>query len=186
MELYLIRHPRTTAPDGICYGRSDWPLAEDPAEVAHRLLPLLPPHFHLYSSPSDRAALLARELGRPSFDDRLLEIDFGQWEGVPFAAIDPALLERWAANPFGFQPPGGESAAEMAMRALEWWQETRERRLAADALVVVAHAGPLKAIAGHLLGLPRERWLALDFAYGKTTHLTIEPWGAMLRLFNVG
>jgi alpha-ribazole phosphatase len=73
----------------------------------------------------------------------------------------------------------------MAMRALEWWQETRERRLAADAIVVVAHAGPLKAIAGHLLGLPRERWMALDFAYGKTTHLTIEPWGAMLRLFNV-
>lgn len=184
MELYLIRHPKTAAPDGVCYGQSDWPLAEDPAEVAYRLQPTLPASFHLYSSPSERAAILARQLGRPSFDDRLLEIDFGKWEGVPFETIDQQLLERWAANPFGFQPPGGESAAEMAVRVLEWWQETRERRLASDALVVISHGGPLKVLAGHLLGLPRERWLALDFACGQATRIDLEPWGAVLKWFN--
>lgn len=184
MELYLIRHPKTAAPDGVCYGQSEWPLAEDPEAVAARLSPLLPEHFHLYSSPSERAAELARALGRPSYDDRLLEIDFGEWEGVPFATIDPELIARWAANPFGFQPPGGESAAEMAIRALEWWQETRERRLDVDAIVVVGHAGPLKAIAGHLLGLPRERWLALDFACSHATRIDVAPWGATLKWFN--
>ena len=183
MELYLIRHPKTAAPDGVCYGQSEWPLAEDPEAVAARLTPLLPEHFHLYSSPSERAAELARALGRPSYDDRLLEIDFGEWEGVPFATIDPELIARWAANPFGFQPPGGESAAEMAIRALEWWQETRERRLDVDA-IVVGHAGPLKAIAGHLLGLPRERWLALDFACSHATRIDVAPWGATLKWFN--
>ncbi len=184
MELYLIRHPRVAAPDGVCYGQSDWPLAEDAAAIAARLWGELPSSFHLYASPSERAAALARELGRPSYDDRLLEMNFGAWEGVPFETIDPALIEQWAQNPFGFQPPQGESAAEMSVRVLEWWRETYERRLEAEAIVVVGHAGPFKAIAGHLLGLPRERWLALEFECARSTRLDVQPWGVILKWFN--
>ncbi|MCX7946564.1 MAG: alpha-ribazole phosphatase family protein [Hydrogenophilus sp.] len=184
MELHLIRHPKTAAPDGICLGRRDWPLAEKPDSVAAQLQPHLPPHYYIYSSPSERCAALARLLGSPSFDDRLLEIDFGDWEGLPFADLPPDEIERWANHPFGFQPPNGESAAEMALRVLEWWQETRERRLDAPAIVVVAHAGPLKVLTGHLLGLPRERWLALDVACSRSTRFDIHPWGAVLKWFN--
>jgi len=53
-----------------------------------------------------------------------------------------------------------------------------------EAVVVVAHGGPLRVIAGHLLGLPPERWLGLDFGCGQVTRLDLEPWGTVLKWFN--
>ena len=44
----------------------------------------------------------------------------------------------------------------------------------------IAHA----AIVGHLLGLPPERWLGLDFGCGQVTRLDVESWGVVLRWFN--
>lgn len=55
---------------------------------------------------------------------------------------------------------------------------------ASEHLVVVAHGGPLRAIAGHLLGLPPERWLGLDFGCGQVTRIDVESWGVVLKWFN--
>jgi len=182
VELHLIRHPRPDVAPGICYGQSDVGLAESAATVATRLRPLLPDAFALHASPLARARLLAQELGTPVFDDRIKEMHFGAWELQPFAGIG-AAMDAWAADPLGFRAPGGESARDMARRALHWLDE----RLAAPAppaLVVVAHGGPLRAIAGHLLGLPAERWLGLDFACGHVTRIDVETWGNTLKWFN--
>lgn len=183
MEIHLIRHPRVAVDPQLCYGHSDVPLAEPAEEAAERLRPWLPERFRLFSSPSSRALALAQVLGQPILDERLKEMHFGQWELQPFESLGEAL-ELWAKNPFGFQPPGGESAAEMAMRVLEWWQEARERHQDEEAIVIVAHGGPLRVLAGHLLGLPRERWLALDFGCAQATRIDLKPWGSMLRWFN--
>ena len=51
-------------------------------------------------------------------------------------------------------------------------------------LVVVAHGGPLRVLAGHLLGLPPERWIGLDFGCGQVTRIDVESWGTVLKWFN--
>ena len=182
MELHLIRHPRPDVPAGVCYGQSDVGLAESVAEVAARLRPLLPPRYQLHASPLARARLLAAELGTPQLDDRLKEMHFGDWELRPYDGLGPAI-DAWASDPLNFCAPGGESAQVMATRVLGWLDE-----LVASAppepVVVVAHGGPLRAIAGHLLGVPPERWLALDFACGRVARLDVEDWGVVLRWFN--
>ncbi|MCK2096992.1 alpha-ribazole phosphatase family protein [Thauera aromatica] len=182
MELHLIRHPRPAVEPGICYGQHDVGLAECPAAVAARLRPLLPPDYALYASPLARARLLAEELGTPLLDARLKEMHFGDWEGRSFAAIGPAI-DAWAADPLGFRAPGGESARELAARALDWLAELQQAA-PAQPVVVVAHGGPLRVLAGHLLGLPAERWLGLDFQCGQATRLDLESWGTTLRWFN--
>lgn len=182
MELNLIRHPRPDVPAGVCYGQSDVGLAEAPATVAARLRPLLPAQFELHSSPLARARLLAEEFGAPRIDDRLMEIDFGAWELQPYNEIGTAI-DGWAADPMGFRAPGGESAHDMAARVLHWLEERRASP-APEPLVIVAHGGPLRAIAGHLLGLPPERWLGLDFACGHVTRLDVADWGVILKWFN--
>lgn len=182
MELHLIRHPRPSVAPGVCYGRSDVPLAEPAALAAARLRPLLPAQFSLHASPLSRARLLAEALGEPRCDERLQEMHFGLWELQPFEAIGTAL-DAWADDPLGFRAPGGESAREMAARVLEWLAELRASRPTAP-VVVVAHGGPLRAMAGHLLGLPAERWLGLDFACGHASRLDVEPWGTALKWFN--
>ena len=210
MQLHLIRHPRPAVAPGICYGQTDLGLAECPAEIAARLRPLLPQSFALHASPLARARLLAEALGTPTLDDRLKEMHFGEWEGRSFADIGSAI-DDWAADPLGFRAPGGESPREMTARVLEWLEDIREGpRLAArpgeirvqtpisdeigictlfpstapEHLVVVAHGGPLRAIAGHLLGLPPERWLGLDFGCGQVTRIDVESWGVVLKWFN--
>ena len=182
MELHLIRHPRPDVAAGVCYGQSDVGLAECPATVATRLRPLLPPRYALHASPLARARLLALELGTPVFDDRLREMHFGAWELRPYAELGDAI-DVWVTDPLGFCAPGGESARDMSTRVLQWLDEAAAAR-AADPVVVVAHGGPLRAIAGHLLGLPPQRWLSLDFACGHATRLDIEDWGVVLKWFN--
>jgi alpha-ribazole phosphatase len=182
MELHLIRHPRPDVPPGVCYGQRDVGLAEPAAAVAERLRPLLPAGYALHASPLMRARLLAEALGTPQLDERLKEIHFGDWEGQPFDSLG-AALDEWANDPLGFRAPGGESAREMSARVLHWL----DALLAAappQPVVVVAHGGPLRVIAGHLLGLPAERWLGLDFACGQVTRLDVESWGVVLKWFN--
>ncbi|NMG30106.1 alpha-ribazole phosphatase family protein [Aromatoleum evansii] len=182
MELHLIRHPRPDVPPGVCYGQADVGLAESAAEVATRLRPLLPADFLLHASPLARARLLAAELGAPVLDDRLKEMHFGEWELRPYAELGPAI-DTWATDPLGFRAPGGESARDMSARVLQWLDALLASP-PAPPVVVVAHGGPLRAIAGHLLGLPPERWLGLDFACGHVTRLDVEDWGVVLKWFN--
>ena len=182
MQLHLIRHPRPAIAPGICYGQSDIGLAESALEVASRLKALLPDAYTVYASPLIRARLLAEALGTPTLDERLKEIHFGEWEGRSFASIGSAI-DDWAADPLGFRAPGGESAREMTARVLHWLSDL-QLSAPTDAVVVVAHGGPLRAIAGHLLGLPPERWLGLDFGCGQVTRLDLESWGVALRWFN--
>lgn len=183
MELYLIRHPRPAVAPGICYGQTDLGLAESAIGVAERLRPLLPQNFTLYASPLARARLLAEALGTPQLDPRLKEIHFGDWEGRSFDDIGQAALDAWVAEPLDFAPPGGESPRRMAARALEFLADLRAAP-PAPAVVVVAHGGPLRALAGQLLGLPPEHWLGLDFACGEATRLDLHDWGTVLRWFN--
>ena len=182
MELYLIRHPRPAVAPGTCYGQTDLGLAESADEVAARLRPLLPDEFALFASPLARARLLAEALGCPRLDPRLREIHFGDWEGRSFADIGQVALDAWAAEPLDFAPPGGESPRQMAARAHDFLAELRSE--APAAAVVVAHGGPLRALAGHLLGLPPEHWLGLDFACGEVSRLDLHDWGTVLRWFN--
>jgi alpha-ribazole phosphatase len=162
VRLYLIRHPQPAVPPGICYGSTDLALAGDPALDADALRHLLPADAPLYASPLTRCRLLAERLhAAPLFDARIREIDFGAWEMRPWDAIDRAALDAWAADPFGFEPPGGEAVAALRARVLDFLATLPAE--AAD-VVLVAHAGVIKICAAELAG--ERDWFGLRFDYG--------------------
>lgn len=174
MRLDLVRHlPARIAP-GICYGRSEVDCAE-PDAAAFASLRVDRESAHVISSPSRRCADLARALmPDPRFDPRLLEIDFGQWELRAFDTIDRAAIDAWAAAPWDFVPPGGESAAQMASRVLAALDDIR--RFDAPRVVVVAHGGPLRVLLGSVLRRPRAEWLGLAFEPGDVVSVDLgEP-----------
>lgn len=188
MELHLIRHPKPDIPPGTCYGQSDIGLLEPVEAAAQRLRPLLPADFALHASPLARARLLAEALGQPAIDARLKEMHFGTWELQRFDQIGDALA-GWSADPLGFRAPDGESVQDMAERVRQWLDDTlaaaRQHAEAANRpVVIVAHGGPLRVIAGHLLGIPPQRWLGLDFACAQSTRIDCESWGNTLKWFN--
>lgn len=109
----------------------------------------------LWTSPSSRCAQVADALGRrlnlpPVRDNRLRELDFGGWEGMAWNAVPRDALDRWAADPAGFRPPGGESGTMLMERVASF-----AAMLTADArsCIVVSHGGPLRLLPAFLQGM---------------------------------
>lgn len=175
MILHLVRHPPPVVPPQTCYGRLDVPASGVEAAAA-RLGAVLPPGLPLWTSPLARCRELACRLHpAPNVDERLAEIDFGDWEGRSWDDIGAAPLDLWAADVAGFAPPGGESALALQARALACVDD-----LTADEAVLVTHAGVMRMLLAHWLGLPPAAWTGLQFAYATVTSLELGGAGARL------
>ncbi len=148
MSLILLRHTRPDVAEGTCYGRTDLALAVGFAAEADRLADTLPPLAAVVTSPLARCRRLAEAIAARrgltvQVDPRITEIDFGRWEGVPWADIPRAELDAWAADLLHARPHGGETVAELAGRvgaALADW------RRGPRPLLAVTHAGVIKAV----------------------------------------
>ena len=80
-------------------------------------------------------------------DARLLELDFGAWEGQAWDSLDRTALDRWGRDPWSFAPPDGESGAAIVARVRAFHESAlHDRRDCA----VVSHGGPLKILAALL------------------------------------
>ena len=165
-----MRHPPPRVAAGICYGSSDLPLAEAPAEALARLVPLLPPQVTVFSSPLQRCRLLAEALHpAPQLDERLRETDFGSWEMQPWADLPRAELDAWAADPLHFRGHGGESVAQVQLRVLAFLE-----KLPSAPSVIVTHGGVMKVLAALLLNLPQHEWLGMQFDYASVTRIDVD------------
>ena len=107
--------------------------------------------FKYISSPLKRARetmeILRATLGLQAFDyevdARLIEIAYGEWEGLTLQEIetrDASVLSARERDKWDFAPPGGESYRELADRIDDWYSS-----LAADT-VVAAHGGGVRAL----------------------------------------
>jgi len=157
---------------GYCYGRSDLPALEAPlAHTAEGLAGLLQ-RLHsprLISSPLQRCRQLAERTGcEVELEARWQELDFGEWEGRPWAQISPKEIDSWNADLIGYRPGGGENLAEMRGRVLA---ALSERRKLAGPLVVVTHAGVIRILLAHWLELPPAQMLRMRLDYGSVTRL---------------
>lgn len=141
----LVRHPAVAA-GGRCYGRTDLPVA-DPGSVAPLAARLAALGGTVWTSPAARCRMVAAAVGAHVVDPRLQELDFGAWEGVPWDDVPRAALDAWAADPWGFAPPGGESGSDLVARVTGF-----ARALPPGDHVVVTHGGPLKVLVAVLTG----------------------------------
>lgn len=147
MALILLRHTRPEAAEGLCYGRSDLLPDEGFGAESYRLSNELPDVLKIVSSPLARCRRLAEAIGAArglgvECDDRLAEMDFGRWEGLPWDAIPRAELDAWSADFLNARPHGGESVAALAARVAEGLAAAARGPVPA---LVVTHAGVIKA-----------------------------------------
>ncbi len=150
MHAILIRHPAVLVAPGTCYGRLDVELHPDAAAEVARLRAVVATFAGpVWTSPARRCRAIAGTCA--IVDARLRELDFGDWEGRAWATVPHADLDRWAADPLGFAPPGGESGAALLARVAAF--HVAMRRHGADCLIV-AHGGPLKLLAAMLRDAP--------------------------------
>lgn len=149
-ELLLIRHAPAETGGRLC-GRRDVPARLDDRAALSRLASALTGVRQVVTSPAIRCRQTAEALFpgiNPDEDARLWEQDFGAEDGMDYADLpDLGPLSREALAER--RPPGGESFAEMAVRAIPALEELA----AADGPVaVVAHAGTVRAGLALALG----------------------------------
>ena len=154
MRVLLIRHTATDLPAGTCYGRLDAGVRSPEAvdDLARSLA--LDGFGRVVTSPARRCQALADAVARrcgtePIADERLLELDFGAWEGIAWDDVPRAELDAWAANPLTVAPRLGETGAALLRRV---GRACEDIRTAGADCVVVSHGGPLKLMRALLTG----------------------------------
>lgn len=145
MKLTLVRHTSVAVEPGICYGQSDVDLKPSfPEEAAAVREKLTGRKFDaVFTSPLSRCVRLAVSCGYTDAirDERLKELNFGEWEMKKFDEISDPRLQEWYEDYFNVRPTGGESFADQKLRLMDFIDSLKGKRY--DSVLIFAHGGIL-------------------------------------------
>ena len=150
MDIYLVRHPQPVDADGWCYGRLEVAVTQQAIAAAAEAVSAQIPSEALesarvYCSPSSRCLELARHIAsprKPTPAEDLMEMNFGDWQGLAWDAVPREQIDAWAKDVWGYRPGGGESADMVATRWRRWLHQLR--RIDGSSVVAVTHAGVIR------------------------------------------
>ena len=184
--ILLIRHAAHVELGRTLSGRRrDVALSNDGLEQAEIVADLLgvEPLDAVFSSPRERAYYTARSIAEPhelkvETADGLDEVDFGDWTGLPFDALegDP-LWDQWNFARGSARPPGGESMAEAVERAVAEVQ-SKAADFPDGTIAMVSHCDIIRGLIAHYLGLPLDNLLRFDIDPASVSRLVVGSWGA--------
>jgi len=170
VTLLFVRHGESTwNVEGRFQGRQDPPLSElgerQARAVAQRLASVDHPAA-IVSSPLSRARRTAEVIGAAcelpvAFDERLVEISHGDWEGLlrtEIAARWPEALERWHASPQAVRFPNGENLDQVQARFESFMSDVPARK---TPLVVCTHDVIIRLATLWAGGRPMTRFASL-------------------------
>lgn len=104
---------------------------------------------------------------------RLNEWNVGEWEGqayIDVKAKEPQLFKHWSEDPIFNRPPGGESIADVCERVRQRLEEVLQE-LHEKKIVLVTHAGVIRAILIHALGMPVANFWRLTVPVGTVSRV---------------
>lgn len=145
MQIYLIRHTSVAVAPGTCYGQTDVATAdtfEEEAAVTKSHLDGIM-FDRVYTSPLTRASKLAAFCGYPQAirDDRLKEMNMGEWEMRRYEEIDDPALDAFYEDFLHRPATGGESFPILYQRVASFLDELKGQPF--ERVAVFAHGGVL-------------------------------------------
>jgi broad specificity phosphatase PhoE len=144
----FVRHGQTELNrGGRLQGRLDAPLTDLGKQQAAALAVGFAPQpvTRVLSSPLQRASDTARAIAAEhdcevESDERLIEVDYGDWDGMALTDVPAESWAAWRVDP-DFAPPGGERLSDVSARVRSFCSDF----LSADLVVAVSHVSPIKA-----------------------------------------
>jgi len=135
----------------------------------------------IVSSSLCRCADFANEIGtrhdiKVLTEPRLMEIGFGEWEGKTAAELmqndSKRLLNFWQ-SPLEHTPPGAETLYEFESRVIAAYDHVLNVYRGKHVLLV-GHAGKMRMVIRHVLGMPIDRMFSLNISNAGITRIKIE------------
>ena len=195
LNVYLLRHGQTqwNAEGNRYCGRTDIPLTETgirQAEIVRAQLVDVKLDA-IYSSPLQRAYHTAQIAGgdkKVITDPRLIEADFGKWEGktkAEFTKEEPGLWEAWDHDPTISRAGGcGETGSEVVRRVDEFFNDVLQKHVGTN-ILVVAHNGVNRLYLAHKLGMHLRHYRRIVQENSSVTLFALDESGEItLKRFN--
>ncbi|EPI01445.1 phosphoglycerate mutase family protein [Enterococcus faecalis 13-SD-W-01] len=182
--IYVTRHGETTwNAKGLVSGRADVPLTEKGKEqaklLAEKVAKLEVPVTKIIHSPLQRAKETAQAVAELNeleltVDERLYEMDFGEYDGMPSKedAFQKARLE------FSVRFPGGESVMDMYARVVPLIEECLADT--ENVYLLVCHNSLIRVINAYFNPMPNQTFF--DFYVDNTELLSFEPKESMMSI----
>lgn len=165
-------------------GHINDPLSERGWEQMRAAVEEFSPWDRVLTSPLSRCSEFAFELSEreqipvqeiPDF----MEIGFGAWEGRTAQELmesDPEALHRFWSDPLNNTPPDAEPLNDFALRVATQWEQIIDE-FRGEHLLIVGHAGVMRIIVGHILGMPVERIFRIDVPNAGISRIQIDHFG---------
>ena len=156
--LYLIRHGQTAQNQAkILQGRSDYPLNEaglaQAKEAGRKFYENGISFQHIFSSPLQRAVrtaqLAAGECTRILLDERLIEMNYGPYEGMSLVTPPPEVLEFFHDFVHAPVPEGMEPLESVVARMGSFLEEIR-MHAEKENVLISTHAIAMKGALEYL------------------------------------
>ncbi len=176
----LIRHGEPVG--GHRYrGQRDDPLSERGWRQMWSAVGEEAPWRDIVTSPLQRCSAFAHALAerhdivisqQPAFK----EVGFGVWEGrtaVELDAEQPGVVDRFYHDPVTQRPQGAEPLAKFVERVVFAWNALVHEDAGAHTLVV-AHAGVIRCVVTHILGVPLSHLYRLSVPHAGITRIRLQ------------
>jgi alpha-ribazole phosphatase/probable phosphoglycerate mutase len=165
-------------------GQQDDPLSELGWQQLREVTEQKQAWQHIVTSPLKRCASFAGELAQKynlpvQTNEFLKEISFGQWEGKTadeLLSLAPDHIKHYWSDPVNFTPPEGENLLDFEKRILQAWHNL-VASFEAKHILVVTHAGVIRIILCHVLGMPLTEIFKLDVALARASRIEITKAG---------
>ena len=121
-------------------------------------------------------------------EPRFMEIGFGAWEGRGHEEIrqqDPHGIANFLRDPVRFRPPDAEPLDRFAARVSAAWQALLTA-FAGRHVLVVAHAGVIRAVTAEVLGMPPAHMFRLQVDNAAVSRIRITTEGLPRLLLHNG
>lgn len=166
--IYLVRHTQVALDRGICYGQTDVDVADTFAVEAEIIKAKLQgiSFARVLSSPLTRCMKLALAITpKIETDNRLMEMNFGNWEGKTWEYIfSTEEGKAWFANYLNQACPKGESFNDLQNRVSQFVDTLAN--VQANVLII-AHAGVIRAMLTALDLADCTKIFDIDVPYGQ-------------------
>lgn len=175
MNLFLIRHTKVDVKPRVCYGQTNVDVAptfyEEAQKVKDEIRDIT--FCKIFSSPLKRCQKLSDFLFKDEiiFDDRLMELNFGNWEMQEWDKITDSEYHKWMNDYIDTPCLNGESFRQLHKRVGSFIEDLKKDNY--ENVAIVAHGGSIRSIIQNIANKDLKDAFKTNVDYGQVIHIEI-------------
>ena len=157
MKFFFLRHTSLNIDPDVFYGQTDLDVSSSFENEVKGILKKIKTEeinikkIKIYSSPLKRCIKLAKKISSDfEVDERLKELNLGDWEMKKMSSIPKKLKDEWENDLMNFKIPNGETN-QMFLKRLNGFLDSVKKEK--QDCLIVSHAGSINGMLSNLTRL---------------------------------